>query len=583
MTSQDPVEGALLGKIFYALKVLPLEWEDGGLRVIGDMPEWVGREFADFRAEQMPFRAEAMSPFLENFIIDAEAFWQERPAQFLRSGVWTETGSSGNDIHLEAIALFLDERRIVLIESSESAISEKFKWLQVARQEQLSFISERKAAADKISRATLYDSLTGLPNRSFFLSQLESLFEKSQWSDSQQFAVVVFNLDRFQTINNSLGTAAGDQVLLAVSKRLQACLRKSDVPGHFSADEFGVLLSQIEQEQTVTALVQRILDTIHQPFVIDGRKIRFTASAGIAIQADWYQSSRDLLRDASLAMQQAQRLGRGRYVVFEQEMRSRAFELWNLESDLHTAVARQELQLWYQPIISLNTHKVESFEALLRWFHPSRGWIPPSKFIPIAEENGLISTIDRWVLNTACQTIKQWQTATNQTIRININISPQHFTEVGLFEEIQQAVASAQIPPNPLRVEITESLLLDDTSTTIVTLNQIKSLGLEIAIDDFGTGYASLSYLQDLPLDKLKIDGYFIDMMENNGPDIVHTIIELAHKLGFGVTAERVETVEQYRTLQGLGCDTAQGYLFSRPVPLLEAQNLIDAEFVVYE
>lgn len=583
MTFQEPVEGALLGKIFSALRVLPLEWEEQGLRVLGDTPDWVEREFADFRAEQTPFQAAAMSPFLENFMIDAEAFWRERPAQFLRSGVWTEAGSSGSDIHLEAIALFLENRRIVLIESSESAVAEKFRWLQVARQEQLSFLSERKAAADRISRATLYDSLTGLPNRSFFLSQLEAFFEKSQWSEGQQFAVVVVNLDRFQTINNSLGTAAGDQVLIAVAKRLRSCLRKHDVPVRFSGDEFGVLVSQVEDEQAVTTLVQRILDTIHQPFVIEGRKIYFTASAGIAIQADWYPSSRDLLRDASLAMQQAQGLGRGRWVVFDREMRSRAFELWNLESDLHTAVARQELQLWYQPIVSLKTHKVESFEALIRWFHPTQGWISPVKFIPIAEENGLILTIDRWVLNTACQTIQQWQSATNQTIRININISPQHFTQANLFEEIQQAVASAQIPPSSLRVEITESLLLDDATTAITTLNQIKSLGLEIAIDDFGTGYASLSYLQDLPLDKLKIDGYFIKMMEENGSEIVNTIIELAHKLGFGVTAERVETLEQYRTLQDLGCDTGQGYLFSCPVPLLEAQNLIDTEFVLYQ
>ena len=582
MASPNPVEGDLLGKIFFALKVLPLECVDEGLTVIGDMPDWVAREFIDFRTVQMPFRAEAISPFLENFMVDAEAFWQERPAQFLRSGVWTEMGASGNEIHLEAIALSIEGRRIVLIESSESATSEKFRWLQVARQEQLSFISERKAAADQISRAMLYDSLTGLPNRSFFLTQLEAFFERSQWAGGQQFAVVVVNLDRFQTINNSLGTAAGDQILRAMAKRLRSCLREHDMPVRFSADEFGVLVSQIEREQAVTTLVQRILDTIHLPFVVEGRKIYFTASAGIAIQASWYQRSRDLLRDAGLAMQQARRLGRGCYVVFDQEMRSRAFELWNLESDLHTAVARQDLQLWYQPIVSLETHKVESFEALIRWFHPGQGWVSPVKFIPIAEENGLILTIDRWVLNTACQAIKQWQTATNQTVCININISPQHFAQANLFEEIQQAVAAANIPPSSLRVEITESLLLDDATTAITTLNRIKALGLEIAIDDFGTGYASLSYLQDLPLDKLKIDGYFIDMMAENGSEIVNTIIELAHKLGFGVTAERVETLEQYRTLQALGCDTAQGYLFSRPVPLLEAQNLIDTEFVVY-
>lgn len=607
----------LLSSILSTLNILVLESHTGEaqhtketLNVVGLLPEWASREFSCFQAEDTldsdaagirapedgtsdaettetkttsnAIAAEAFSPFLENFLIDAQAFWQKHSSETLRSGIWTETGLTGQDIFLEAIALYLDGHHLLLIEATDADNgSEKFRWLQTARQEQLDFISERKLAANKLIHATFYDRLTGLPNRSLFLSQIETIFEQYKWNPRRPFALVVLNLDRFQQLNSSLGSVAGDQVLITTANRIQHCLRKHDVPVRFGADEFGILLPSIGTAEEAATIVQRILTVLQRPILVDGNKTYLTATAGIALSETWYKSSRDLLRDASLAMHQAKTLGRGRYTVFNRDMRARAFELWNLESELHSAIARQELQLVFQPIVNAKSNHIESFEALIRWRHPEQGWISPAKFIPLAEETGLIIAIDAWVLNTACQAIQQWSNQKSDNIRVNVNISARHFAEETLFETVRDAIAIWQIPPSCLRLEITESSLLGNAAVAIRTLTQLKALGIQIAIDDFGTGYASLSYLQDLPLDLLKIDGYFIEMMEANGSDIVQTIIELAHKLGFGVTAERVETLAQFNTLKQLGCDTVQGYLFSRPIPSADAQNLLGTEVIV--
>ncbi len=576
------MDSSLLTKIFAALKILALEFnEEGQLVCISKMPPWVEQEFAYLCSETEAFQAESFSPFLSNFLIDAETFWSEESLEVLRSGVWTETGSSGKEINLEAIALYLDERKIILVESSELVISEKFKWLQAAREEQLNLVSRKKETENRLFNATFYDALTGLPNRSLFSSQLEAFFEDNQWKAKRRFAVIVINIDRFQMLNNSLGTTAGDKLLITVAKRICDGLRQHNLPARFGSDEFGVLLSHVETEQDVTNIVERLLESIKQPFLIDGNRIQVTASAGIALSEDWYQNSRDLLRDANLALQQAKAIGRDEYQVFHREMRSQAFELWSLESALRTAIEREQLQLCYQPIIDLKTQRITRFEALVRWEHPKHGWISPGKFIPLAEESGLILELDSWVLKTACQTIHQWQTDTGQTAQLNVNISPQHFAKGNLLEHIRKAFAFAQVLPSSLCLEITESSLLSDPNSVITILNQLKALGVSIAIDDFGTGYASLSYLQDLPLDVIKIDGYFIKMMDSNSSQIVQTIINLGHKLGFSITAEQVETISQYKALRKLGCDTVQGYLVSRPVPVVDAQSLLNAEVII--
>ena len=577
------MEGQLLSKILSTLEVLPLEWHgDSQFSILGALPTWAKQEFDCFeQADDALISMGEFSLFLENFIVDAKAFWQAQSVSILKSGAWTEIGKSGKELHLEAIALYIKSnqrnRRILLVKSIALS-EEKFQWLQTARAEQLHFISERKTAAAKILSATFYDPLTGLPNRKLFLSQLSGFFEDAKADERAPFALVIINIDRFQNLNSSLGTIPGDRAIKTLADRLRDCLRDRDVPGRFGGDEFGILIGKTERIQDIIAIVRRLLRAISDPIQLDGRPITLTASAGIAICDHRYEHSRDLLRDAGLAMHRAKSLGKGRYALFNHQMRSHALELWNLETALRTAITNNELQLWYQPIIDINTRQVESFEALIRWQSPEHGWVPPTKFIPLAEESGLITDIDKWALKTACQTIDRWQRKIGKPAKLNVNISSRHFSEANLFESVRDAIATVNIPPSALRLEITESSLLADTQAAIQALNRLKELGVEIAIDDFGTGYASLSYLQDLPLNQLKIDGYFVEMMSVSGSDIVETIIKLSHKLGFGVTAERVETIEQYETLQQLGCDTVQGYLFSKPVPGIEAQALVGVE-----
>ena len=572
------MEGSLLQKILSALQILCLERIDTDrFVVLGKLPDWASETFDCLSDTNVPFSAVAFSSFFEIFLIDAEQFWQEHDQQqFLRSGVWTENSRSSGEVSLEAIALNLDLRPIVLVESSDVSGSEKFRWLQTARQEQLNIISERKVAETKLLSVKLYDALTGLPNRAFFLSQLENQFEKSLWSRQSAFAVVLLNLDRFKALNHNLGPASSDKILTLVADRLRRSLRQGDVPVRFGADEFGVLLTGITERDGVLGVLERLQTQLSEPIDIDTHRLILTACMGVATSDEGYRNARDLLRDASIAMHQAKALGSGKSVLFDRGMRQRALEVWSLETDLRQALAQDQLEVWYQPIASLQPYRVVGFEALLRWQHPSYGWISPAKFIPVAEETGFIQEIDCWVLRHVCQMLRLWQQQRYYPC-VNINLSALHLIDTSLVETVKSVLHETQVNPQQIRLEITESSLLVDVDLANKILKQLKQLGIEIAIDDFGTGYASFNYLQKLPVDKLKIDGYFTETMVSRGSEIVETIIELAHKLGLGVTAERVETMDQLNLLDQLGCDTVQGYLISKPLPTTEAQHWIDA------
>lgn len=569
-------------KIISALDILSLELVDRDrLAVMGAPPSWAEAEFDCLADANIPFKAGMFSLFLENFLVDAEALWQERSSQLLRSGVWTETRRTGGEINLEAIALFIDGRRLVLVEPSGNNSAEKYRWLQKARQNRLNFISERKAAETELQSATLYDALTGLPNRTFFLSQLETCFEQCQWTERRTFAVAILNIDRFKRLNYSLGTEMCDLVLAIVANEIRICLRQNDVPGRLGADEFGVLLCDIAGKEDAINIVQRLRQRICQPYEAGSQQLELTACLGVAIADREYRGAQDLLRDASIAMHEAKALGANKYVVFDRRMRVRALEVWSLETDLRQAIEQEQLEIWYQPIVSLKTQRVNGFEALIRWQHPSQGWIAPAKFIPLAEKTGLIYELDRWVFKTVCRTVRAWYEATAEKTCVNINFSALQFTDISLLAALQGILQETEIDPGQVRLEITETEMLSDTRLAASILKKLKSLGLEIAIDDFGMGHASFNYLQDLPVDKLKIDGYFTEAMLSHGSHIVGAIIDLAHRLGLEVTAEQIETVEQLSLLRDLGCDTVQGYLFSRPMAAPEARSWINSRVSV--
>ena len=565
-------------RIIAALNILALELTgEEKLVALGVPPDWAEEGFSCLEDTNIPFTASDFSPFLENFLVDAETLWQEGSEHLLRSGIWTESGRTGRELNLEAIALFVDGRQVILIELlSQANDLEKFEWLQKARQENLNIISERKVAETKLLSAMLNDPLTGLPNRAFFLSQLEIFFEQSQWPNQGKFAVVVLNLDRFKMLNLSLGTTASDLILATVANRIRYCLRRNDVPVRFCADEFGILLYDINNREDVLNIVRRIQQKICQLIEIEHHRLNLTACLGVAIGDEEYRSARDLLRDASIAMHEAKALGSNKCVLFNRQMRVRALEVWGLESDLRQAIEQEQLEVWYQPIVSLQTQRVTGFEALIRWQHPTQGWIAPAKFIPLAEKTGLIYSIDRWVFKKVCQTVREWDKAAAGKTCVNINFSALDFTNTNLLSTVQEILSETAISPGQVRLEITESEVLTDIQLASQVLGGLKNLGLEIAIDDFGMGYASFNYLQDLPVDKLKIDGYFTETMLTQGSDIVSAIIDLAHRLDIEVTAEQIENVEQLALLKSLGCDTAQGYLFSRPVTEPEARPWID-------
>jgi diguanylate cyclase (GGDEF)-like protein/PAS domain S-box-containing protein len=432
-------------------------------------------------------------------------------------------------------------------------------------------ITERKQAEEQLHRAAFYDALTGLPNRAFFTDQLELSLELLKQHSDQVFAVLFLDIDRFKNINDSLGHVVGDQLLTAVAGRLQGCVRPEDMVSRFGGDEFAVLLNGVHHSSDILAVTERILQQIAVPFRLSGYDVFTTASIGVALSTTGYESSQEILRDADTAMYRAKEQGKGRFEVFDKVMHARAISRLQLESDLRQALERNEFEIDYQPIMELERGRLSGFEALLRWRHPERGLISPLDFIPVAEDTELIIPIGRWVLHEACRQVRQWQSEyrSEAPLTISVNLSGKQFKQPDLVEQVKQILYQTGLDPRLLRLEITESMVMEDAEAAIAMLRQLRSLNIQLSIDDFGTGYSSLSYLHRFPINILKIDKSFVGRMsmDEESMGIVETIITLAFKLKMDVVAEGIETDEQRRKLQALRCHYGQGYLFSKPVP----------------
>ncbi|GAB4374687.1 MAG: hypothetical protein Kow00121_19440 [Elainellaceae cyanobacterium] len=424
-----------------------------------------------------------------------------------------------------------------------------------------------KMAEEKLVHDALHDTLTGLPNRVLLLERLHHVIHLSQRSDNL-FAVLFIDLDRFKVINDSLGHMLGDELLISISERLTHCLRPGDTISRLGGDEFVILLEDVKDRQSVTTIAERIQAELALPFLLGGHEVFTGASIGITFGTKEYIQPEELLRDADTAMYRAKEQGRGRYQIFNPGMHTNAVALLQLETDLRRALDRKELQLHYQPIVSLRTKQIIGFESLLRWQHPKRGRVSPQEFIPIAEETGLIIPIGHWILQEACRRMRQWhQMFPEQKLTINVNLSSKQFTPQ-LIEEVSQILQETELEAQYLKLEITESILMENAERAIVTLTQLRDLGIHLVIDDFGTGYSSLSYLHRFPIDTLKIDRSFTSKIDSDGEQlaIVRTIITLAWNLGMEVVAEGVETAKQLAQLRALHCDHAQGFLFYKAV-----------------
>jgi diguanylate cyclase (GGDEF)-like protein len=436
-------------------------------------------------------------------------------------------------------------------------------------------ITERKNAEAKISHMARYDALTGLPNRTYFRDQIDKMLAATRHS-GKSCAVLFIDLDQFKQVNDTLGHPCGDQLLCAVSDRLRKIVRDTDVIARFGGDEFVVFQSPIRHPREASTLAKNIVKWLEDPYEIDGHHVVIGASIGIAITPSEAISADHLLKNADMALYRAKSDGRGTWRFFEPDMAVKAQARRRLELDLRNALESNVFKVFYQPLVNLKTKRISTCEALLRFPHPERGMIPPSEFIPIAEEMGLIIDIGKWVLRQACIEASQWP----ETVRVAVNLSPIQFKRGDVVRDVKEALEFAGLAPNRLEVEITESVLLQDTQATHNALDQLRELGVRISLDDFGTGYSSLSYLHSFPLQKVKIDRSFLEGLGNSDRPItlLHGVARLSAELGMSVVVEGIETEEQLALVAAEeGIEEAQGYLFSPPIPGRQIRKLLTA------
>jgi diguanylate cyclase (GGDEF)-like protein len=451
--------------------------------------------------------------------------------------------------------------------------------LETINQELGQEIQKRQCIQEQLLHMALHDTLTNLPNRALFMQRLERAIVHNCKEANYAYAVLFLDCDRFKVVNDSLGHLTGDKLLISVARRLESCLNSTSTIARLGGDEFTILLEEIKDISEATNLAEEIQQAMKMPFWIESREIFLNVSIGIVLGTKDYHHPETLLRDADTAMYRAKEQGKARYQVFEKGMHIRAQKTLQLETDLRLASDRHEFVVHYQPIVSLTDCRVTGFEALVRWNHPSRGVVSPAEFIPVAEETGLIVPIGLGALREACHQLRAWHDLhlTKLPLTISVNLSVKQFSQPNLIEQIDEVLAETQINPRSLKLEITESAIVDDDQAATEIFQQLKSRQIQLLIDDFGTGYSSLSYLHRFPVDILKIDRSFVSRIADTGEnlEIIQAIITLAHDLGISVIAEGIETLEQLNQLKALGCEYGQGYFFSKPLERESAEAIL--------
>jgi diguanylate cyclase (GGDEF)-like protein/PAS domain S-box-containing protein len=443
-------------------------------------------------------------------------------------------------------------------------------------------VTERRHAEERLLHDAFHDPLTGLPNRALFMDRLASALARSKRRGGYLFAVLFLDLDRFKLVNDSLGHQLGDQFLLEIGRLLSALLRAGDTVARLGGDEFTLLLDDIQGPEDATHVAERVAETLDHPVIVGGQEVAASASIGITLSSAGYDQPEDMLRDADTAMYQAKASGKARHQVFDSSMYTRARRLLNLENSLRRAVDKGEFLMHYQPIVELHGLAVVGFEALARWEHPQRGLVAPGEWIRVAEEAGLIHRIGRWALLEACRQMRSWEDLVPPGFAVSVNLSSLQFKE-DLVEEVALVLRETGVSPQRLKLEITESVLMENAEAAVGMLTQLRDLGARVCIDDFGSGYSSLSYLLRFPADTLKIDRSFISELgkSERNAKIVASIVSLGRSLGLEIVAEGVETEEQRLQLEVLGCQYGQGYLFAKPMDEARARGLLTDRLAV--
>ena len=447
-------------------------------------------------------------------------------------------------------------------------------------------LAEAREQEQELRRHVVRDTLTGLPNRALFLERLNHAVLRGRRHKDFRFAVLSLDLDRFKGINDSLGIEVGDEVLVGVARRLESCLRGEDMVARLSGDEFAILLESIADDSDGGRVAERILRSLAVPVETQGGEVLATVSIGIALSSSGIDAGTEaasrFLQRSGAAMTRAKSAGRARYEMFDRAMHAKAVARLRMETDLRRAVDRGEFELFYQPLITLESGRITELEALVRWRHPERGLVPPLDFIPLAEETGLIVPIGTWVLREACRQMSEWQRRfpRETPLSVSVNLSVKQFAQPNFVSHVAALVAESGLDPHCLKLEITESFAIEDPARTRGMLEELRTLGVRIYLDDFGTGYSSLGYLHQLPLDAIKIDRSFVMQMGlgDTHLQLVRTVRSLAENIGVFAVAEGVETAEQLLTLRTMGCESAQGYLFSKPVTAAEAGQLLESD-----
>ncbi len=441
-------------------------------------------------------------------------------------------------------------------------------------------ITERKRAEEKMLHDAFHDSLTGLANRALFSDHLRLRIERGKRDQTGLFAVLFLDFDRFKVINDSLGHAEGDALLILIARRLESVLRSSDVVARLGGDEFTILLSELDEEDDAIYIATRIQENLKIPFDVGSNEVFMSASIGIALSTIGHTKAEDMLRDADIAMYCAKADGKACHKVFDRAMHDRALTQMQLETDMRQGFERGDFCIHYQPIFAIETNTLAGFEALVRWNHPTRGMVAPDKFIPLAEENGLILPLGRWILFESCRQMREWQdkNPSAASLKLSVNLSCKQFSQLDLVEQVTAALISTRLEASCLKLEITESHLMENSAMSVKMMIRLRELGVELSLDDFGTGYSSLSYLHRLPVNYLKVDRSFVSRMTESteNSEIVNTIIRLAQSLKMKVIAEGIETADQLEQLKQLNCEYGQGYFYSKPLEANAAKIFID-------